>query len=288
MDAPYAETVGMGPDFQTFQSNSDLRLLSGMMSDAANGKALTAPGELDWARVEELAADSDSPDFAPATASLIRGALRGRVCAESVAMDWEVFDVQICGLQSDFRSVFAIRFRRLGVACPEPLRRRADTNAIRSALQSIATAMTHKERDSIARSEGNRAWQEHFDALDKVIDEQNCEMTKDQSWCPSEAIELCAWDPERQGFWGATALLLIAGLGEPDYFAADRWGKQAECNLALDYPARAAILATFRHCYEVGERLGPEFRGWRRKDPHRPMVAIPWAAPEYLIGAGHV
>ena len=272
----------MNTDFQTFQSNLDLRILSGMLSGFADSEVL---GESDWARVEELAADAEGPDFAPATAWLIRGALRDESKAASVSFNWECFEEDYAALRPDHRAILAVGFRRLGVPCPKKHRCSTASEQICHALASLAQAMPHEERDSIARSEGNDEWQTHFDALDKVIDEQDCRMTEDQSWYPAEALEICSSDPSRQGFWGATALLLIHELEEPDHISSSMWSRHFEQYLSLDQPRQAVVLAAFRHCYEASERWAPEFRGWRNKDPRRSMVAIPWAAPEYLIGA---
>ena len=274
------------PDFQTFQSNRDLKALSGKMSEAVPVGVLTAPGEPDWVQIEHLAADPDSPDFAPATAWLIRGALDHMDKVAGVAFNWECFEENYTLLRADHRAVLAVGFRRLSIPCPEKYRRSTHPELIRRALRVIAQGMTHAERKSIACLDRHSPWQDHLAALDQVIDEQECRIDREgQYWYPHEAVSLAGYLPDRPGFLGAIALLLIDEMKEPDFESMAKWSLNAVHLLEAEYSMRSAVLAGFRHCYEASEHWNPDFPGTRRKDPQRPMVPIPLAAPEFLMGA---
>ncbi|MEM6621477.1 MAG: hypothetical protein AAF674_04560 [Pseudomonadota bacterium] len=274
------------PDFQQFQSNTDLRALSEQLSLAEGDvTAITAPEQPDWVRVEMLAAEPDSSDFAPATAWLIRNVLAGKGDPQGLQWNWDCFEEAYAALRPDIRSILAVGFRRAGVDAPHAWRSSLDTESIRRGLRALAQEMTLAEREAIAKSDGHGRWQDHVAALVKVIDGQNCHMNKEQYWYPHEAVSLAAYGPScRPEFLGATALLLIDELPAPDVVSTWKWSLLANEYSQLEEPGRSAILAAFRHCYEHNDQWDPDFAHLRKKDGKRPMVAVPPAAPAFLKG----
>ena len=119
-------------------------------------------------------------------------------------------------------------------------------------LRQIACSMDADTRAQVAgRVQGDLA-QTHFDALNRVLDEQGGRMTHDQIWYPGEALEMCAYEATSSAFNSCTAILLVDVLQRGDrlgWFAARR-ELHAQVYCGLPDAVRWPILAAIRWIYE--------------------------------------
>ncbi|MEM8595244.1 MAG: hypothetical protein AAGF76_02085 [Pseudomonadota bacterium] len=120
-------------------------------------------------------------------------------------------------------------------------------------LVPLARSMTHNQRRSIAALDYGKDIERHLAALDAVLSRPDCIMTDEETWYPSEVVELVTHSPDEDGFEAATALLLIQSVSGRDTVnhAGFRWGRNHHVYKSMEAPWRRPILDAFRYCYEA-------------------------------------
>lgn len=148
-------------------------------------------------------------------------------------------------------------------------------------LLEIAKAITEAELLHIAKADYQNHTDAHYNALKQVIFEQGCVFEEDQSWVPSEVVELVSHVPGDTGFAVATAVLLHHCLRKGDYqgHTEFRWQNNATAYLALPPSHQDPILAAFRYLYESDPLWDPYYSG--QFDPcDYSAVLLPMCPPE--------
>ncbi len=128
-----------------------------------------------------------------------------------------------------------------------------DVGRVREDLRAMAGDATDAELGAIAAADYGDRTDEHLAAIQNVITEQGCVLKPDQSWVPSEVLELAAYDPEKPGFAVATAVLLVTVMarGDEQGWFDYRWEQFALAYQNLPDPARWAVLSAVRYLYET-------------------------------------
>lgn len=143
---------------------------------------------------------------------------------------------------------------------PAPLdcvtHRRAD---LEPALIALARQMTPAEQDHIARADYGCDAARHHAALVALLADPLLAYPANDLWYPAEVVELVSHVPGEPGHVPCLAIVLLDALrtgddrGNADY----RLGPQFDDILALPQPARAVLIAAFRHLYETDPSWTP-------------------------------
>lgn len=222
-----------------------------------------------YIRVAERAADPSSPSFLAATALLLADRLQNGLGADALDAHPERYADRFRAAPPAGRAAIVHGFiedaesNRYATAYSDPsksaylsfapedrLTRSAD--ALLPALKRIAHDLLGPDLSSVAAADyGDRA-EQHREALVAVLREQDCLFTDEQSWFPSEVVELVAHVRSTPGFVGCTALLLVNAIatGDPQDWFSFRWENLAEDYHALPKSVGAPILAGIRYLYE--------------------------------------
>lgn len=128
---------------------------------------------------------------------------------------------------------------------------------IAEALLQIARSMRPDELLAVAQADRGAEVERHLAALRTVISMRDGILLPDESWYPSEVVELSACVPQAPGHPGCTAILLLNVLqsGDDSGWMAFLWPLQAADYCALKPSQRDPILAALRYLYETD----PEF-----------------------------
>jgi hypothetical protein len=187
------------------------------------------------------------------------------------------------------RAALANGFRRLAVSGSEQrsLYPKAedcisvDLEKVCARLVELAQAVTEPELEHIAKADYQNDREEHYAALKTVIFEQDCVFSDEQSWVPSEVVELISHIPAEPGFGVATAVLLTHCLrkGDMQGHTDFRWQNNAAAYLAMPDTLRHPILAGFRYIYETDPGWCPHFSALFDPYDHHCKI-IPPVGPE--------
>jgi hypothetical protein len=164
------------------------------------------------------------------------------------------------------------RLCRLGLApetCQPALgdcvtHRRAE---LEQALIALARQMTPIEIDHIADADYGNDADRHRAALSALLADPRVSYPPGDFWYPAEVVELVSHVPGAPGHVPCLAIVLLDALrtGDLHGHAEFRLGNQFTELLTLPEPARAVLLAAFRHIYETE-------RTW---SPSVPLVGLP-------------
>lgn len=124
---------------------------------------------------------------------------------------------------------------------------------IAEGLLQIARSMRPDELLAVAQSDRGSEVERHLTALRQVISLRDGIFLTEESWYPSEVVELTAHMPDQQGFAGCTAILLLNVLKQGDRmdWMAFRWEVQAATYCGLKPSQRDPILAGIWYIYET-------------------------------------
>ncbi|MBD3679164.1 MAG: hypothetical protein HUJ27_12300 [Rhodobacteraceae bacterium] len=144
------------------------------------------------------------------------------------------------------------------------------------ALRAIARELKEPTLTSVAKADYGMDWEEHRSALLEVLFEQDCLFTEDQSWTPSEVVELVAHVRSSPGFVPCTSILLVNALVQGDHvdWFPFRWEGHAPDYRALPPRVRGPILAGIRYLYESD----PHFLEHYTR-PYDPLETPEWLIP---------
>lgn len=143
------------------------------------------------------------------------------------------------------------------------------------ALCRIAKSMSPQTRANVSHADYGMDPDKHLAALNDVLSRDTCRMTKDETWHPSEVVELVAHVRDTEGFVPCTALLLanaLPTLDELGWFDF-RWMNLSRDYVALPDSARGPILSGLRYLYEADR----EWMFYCEKSPD------PVEAPELML-----
>ncbi len=120
-------------------------------------------------------------------------------------------------------------------------------------LLQIARSMRPDELLAVAQSDHGNDVERHLTALRSCISLRDGIFLPDESWYPSEVVELTAHGPDQPGFAGCTAILLLNVLPKGDLqdWFGFRWQGQSAAYCSLNPSQRDPILAGIRHIYET-------------------------------------
>ncbi|MEM7507055.1 MAG: hypothetical protein AAF415_09915 [Pseudomonadota bacterium] len=161
-----------------------------------------------------------------------------------------------------------------------------DPEKVIAALVAMAKSADREARESVVQTDGHSNPEKHRAALDEVTDSQDCVMTQEQSWYPSEAVELAAYCHGLPGFGLAHAILLTSAIsaGSGEYSLHWRWAGEGLHILALPPDWHQPICAAYRYLYESDPDWEPEIVG--RKRQAAPIPVLPLSAPRFLVESG--
>lgn len=137
------------------------------------------------------------------------------------------------------------------------LSRRAET--IAPALLAIARHLEANDDviNQVSRADYGQDCERHFAALRRVLARENGQFDRDESWYPSEVVELVAHVPGKPGFVECSALLLLNSLATRDsqgHFES-RWERMGAAYIDLQEPYRVPILRGIRYLYEADQNF---------------------------------
>jgi hypothetical protein len=229
-----------------------------------------------------LAADTPLDHRAAAAATLLQLILATRTPDPVLEDLWshrQEFLAQPAQVRAALMNGFD-HLRQRGLA-PDPCRpappdclthRRPD---LEPALIALARQMTPAEQDHIARADYGCDEARHHAALLALLADPQLAYPPGEVWYPAEVVELISHVPDEPGHVPCLAIVLLDALrtgddrGNADY----RLGTQFGDILALPQPARAVLIAAFRHLYESD-------RTWKPSVPEAglPMdqTTLPW------------
>lgn len=120
-------------------------------------------------------------------------------------------------------------------------------------LCGIASGMDQRTRESVAAADYGYRTEEHLRALNEVLSTADCRFPKNETWLPSEVVELVAHVRDTPGFVRCTALLLANAIPTGDEYGwfDFRWENLASDYNALPESVRVPILTGIRHLYEA-------------------------------------
>ncbi|SHF73832.1 hypothetical protein SAMN05444273_11110 [Litoreibacter ascidiaceicola] len=273
------------------QSYDDEMLLQSGGSDLpriVKHAACRLEGEADAGCYETLISTVLEPDLGAevAVAALVSNELQRGFCSGDAKELAEMATESIRSAPSKLRSAilrgldtledYAHRYEPASYLLPDQSRLTRPQDQILQRLCQIARGMDQQTRQSVAKADYGYRADEHLHALDEVLSSENCQFPKDETWFPSEVVELVAHVRETPGFVVCTALLLANALPTNDSMGwfEFRWERLAAEYNALPDSVRYPILAGFRYLYEADK----EFLWYsERKNWH------PVEAPEFMI-----
>jgi len=136
-------------------------------------------------------------------------------------------------------------------------------------LLRIARSMNPNDLLAVAQADRGQDVARHLSALRDMIKNRDGILGPDESWVPSEVIELTASAALRPGFEGCTAILLLNVLknGDGMGWIRSRWPQLGAACCALRPSTRDPVLAGIRYVYESD----PDFAGLLPGKPvHQP------------------
>ncbi|MEM6906656.1 MAG: hypothetical protein AAF568_12235 [Pseudomonadota bacterium] len=254
-----------------------------LKSRSFEGAALTTgPDDSLW--------DLTSPQFTARTATFLVDAILASELHQDVdplmntfRRDYRARPVrERAAIMSGFRRILRAPHGPLDAPIPAWECLSVDKEKTIQALVAQVQAASEVERDAIAHADGYSPPEEHRRALDQVIDEQGCLLTPEQTWYPSEAVELAAYGGGEPGFATAIALLLVNALSGTggEFFLEGRWGHSARHYLELPAAQRGPVIAAFRYLFEADPDWEAEQIEPRRSTKEIP--AIPPAPQRFL------
>ncbi len=208
---------------------------------------------------ETLAIKGDQ-GFDLAVVMLLADLLQSRAPQALLADVWPEAAVRLRDWPATLRAAVAnglVRARELGLIQMDPLdpvlcvTRPAE--AIAEHLLQIARSMRREDLAAVAQADYGRDAERHHAALLDCISRRDGIFPPDDTWFPSEVVELCAHDPSHPGYPGCTAILLLNVLqnGDPQDWFGFRWHQQAAAYGRLKPSQRDPILAGVRYIYET-------------------------------------
>ena len=128
-----------------------------------------------------------------------------------------------------------------------------DAAPIAEHLLRIARSMRPDELQAVAGADYGMDVDRHGAALREVIAHQDGVLLSEQSWYPSEVIELTAHVASAPGFEGCTAILLLTAFrqGDQQGWFDFRWELLSRAYCSLRPSTRDPILAAIRYLYET-------------------------------------
>lgn len=233
--------------------------------------------------------EEDERGFWTATAILLADRLQGRQPKENFWWFWDSYADRYRAAPPPVRAALMNGFyhaRQLSLVaeeiCPKPEDRVTESSplALLGPLKAIARNMTPAERKQVARADYGFDADNHFDALNAVLERQDCEFSADNIWCPLEVVELTSLGPDRPGHIPCTALIIIHALRDEDMclHAELCWESAFQLYRSLPASIGAPILKGFRFLYETDDDWNP-FKDWSTERLARQEVAIPWCDP---------
>ncbi|MCE8547253.1 hypothetical protein KBY25_15605 [Ruegeria pomeroyi] len=151
---------------------------------------------------------------------------------------------------------------------PELSRLTRSLNQILPKLCRIARAMDEPTRRSVAAADYVPDAEKHLEALNVVLASETCLFPKDDTWFPSEVVELVSHNRQKPGFVPCTALLLANAMQSRDN---EGWFDFRLHSLTAEYTTlptrvRDPLIAGVRFLYEPDKSF-LAYRGDRRFDP---------------------
>ena len=200
--------------------------------------------------------------FDLAVVLLLADLLQSRAAQPLLADVWPEAAVRLRGWPATLRAAVAkglIRARELGLVQMDPIdpglgvTRRADE--IADHLLQIARSMRREELWAVTQADRGHDAERHHAALVECIARRDGIFLADETWFPSEVVELVAHDPKHPGHAGCTAILLLNVLkhGDGQDWIGYRWQHQAAAYIGLKPSQRDPILAGVRYVYETEE-----------------------------------
>ena len=153
-----------------------------------------------------------------------------------------------------------------------------NADSIITTLCRLARNMSEDDLTIIAQADYGYDFEKHLATLRDVINQPDCRFPKDMCCYPTDVVELVGFAPEKAGFVGCTALLIINDIissGHHDYMSF-RWENEPDVYCSLPAPLREPILRGIRHLYETAiDRWGPyTFGTYKKRD--KQAICIPY------------
>jgi hypothetical protein len=137
------------------------------------------------------------------------------------------------------------------------LTRKGET--IAPALLVIARRLADAEDmiSQVSRADYGQDSAKHLAALRRVLARESGQFGQDESWYPSEVVELVAHVPGNPGFVECSALLLLNALAAHDLHGHfdSRWERMGAAYIDLPEPDRLPILRGIRYLYEADQNF---------------------------------
>lgn len=219
----------------------------------------------------------DDPDLATfSIAILLADVWNTSIGFGSPDQDWSDLSPFILSLPSARRAVLLKAYYELhqmgcyeAYSCPNPRQFPSENAAsIITTLCLLARNMSEDVLIIIAQADYGYDFEKHLAALRDVIDQPDCRFPKGECCYPADVVELVGFAPEKAGFVGCTALLIINDIissGHRDYMSF-RWENEPDMYCSLPVPQREPILRGIRHLYETArDRWGPYSFGTDKK-----------------------
>lgn len=126
-------------------------------------------------------------------------------------------------------------------------------------LIGLAKSLTAEQRQSISGADRGCKANEHFSALNEVLETDGCLYPSREVWFPAEVVELTSHSSGNPGFTGCTALVLINQITDTDYdIGVDFWWTTHRFSYdGLEPNQRRIIQSAFRHIYEADQDWSP-------------------------------
>jgi hypothetical protein len=263
--------------FRTVQALADLRHFAGpataQTSDCAtcafrrSGLSFADPAShpLLWASFERVV--SAGEDFASAACLWLIAALEDSAVLTSVEGLWESRILSHERWQPGQRAAAVQALWRLhdtgvlpGVESRHAsagLTRRGET--IAPTLLAIARRLCASDDVIRQVSRADHGWEseKHLAALRRVLARESGQFDREESWYPSEVVELIAHVPGNPGFVECSALLLLNALATHDLHGhfESRWERMGAAYLDLPEPDRLPFLRGIRYLYEADQNF---------------------------------
>lgn len=234
-----------------------------------------------------VAADPAHAGFAAATAILLADLLQDGLGTDRLTWNYDTFTetyrAQPAGTRAALMNGFAALalYSTRGVPPVDLPIRPEDritrpASAILPALRRIARGMDDDLLTSVSKADYGDQADRHKAALIRVLNDNDCLFGSDDTWFPSEVVELVAHVRATPGFIPCTALLLVNAIATGDDMGwfDFRWENLGPDYNALPGDARTPILAGLRYLYESD----PDFLSYHTR-PYDPALAPEWLIP---------
>ncbi|MEO0917432.1 MAG: hypothetical protein AAFY31_10690, partial [Pseudomonadota bacterium] len=183
----------------------------------------------------------DTRDFADLAAEQIK--TTGRILRSAILRGLDILESE------------RPKYERASPFLPDLKRLTQEPGQILPELYKIARAMDQATRKSVAHADYGYRSDQHLEALNAVLAREDCRFSKDETWCPSEVVELVAFVRSTPGFVNCTALLLANAIlqGDDGGCFDHRWTILAQDYNALPARVGGPILSGVRCLYEMDE-----------------------------------